>query len=136
MGLACSSLRCPCVREKKACTNTCICKKCTNTYGVRPPHSTTRRRQAYDNQRYPLRGTPSSEFIKEVGEQNNGHFTTLEVLLLKSIVIFCIVQGINVSPLNISSLYKQIYYIMIYLSIVMYLNSLSLTVTSTTLNIS
>ena len=50
-GAACSSLRCACTRAKQECSVFCTCKGCRNTYGVRPPPSSTRRRQSYDNQR-------------------------------------------------------------------------------------
>lgn len=92
------------------CTTLCTCKGCTNTYGVRPPPSTTRKRQSYDNQRQPLRGIPSHEFMLDKGELNtDGHLTTLEILLLKSIVIYFILHGFDVSVQNIFYVYKQIY---------------------------
>ena len=107
---ACSSWRCACLRDEKGCTTLCTCKGCTNTYGVRPPPSTTRKRQSYDNQRQPLRGIPSHEFMLDKGELNtDGHLTTLEILLLKSIVIYFILHGFDVSAQNIFYVYKQIY---------------------------
>ena len=50
VGLAFSTLRCACTRDKE-CTTLCTCKGCNNGYGVRPPPSSTRRRQSYDTQR-------------------------------------------------------------------------------------
>ena len=81
---ACSSLRCPCVRVKRECVSLCVCKKCSNTLSVRPSTSTTRHRQSYDNQRHhPLRGTPTAEFMKKVGESScDGHLTNFESLPL------------------------------------------------------
>ena len=92
---ACQSLRCASVRDKKECTTLCTCKGCSNTFGIRPPPSSTRRRSSYDNQRQPLRGKTSDEFMKETGEllTTDGHLTTLEVLLLKSIIIYFILHG-------------------------------------------
>ena len=102
--------RCACLRDEKGCTTLCTCKGCTNTYGVRPPPSITRKRQSYDNQRQPLRGIPSHEFMLDKGELNtDGHLTTLEILLLKSIVIYFILHGFDVSVQNIFYVYKQIY---------------------------
>lgn len=44
------------------------------------------------------------------GELNtDGHLTTLEILLLKSIVIYFILHGFDVSVQNIFYVYKQIY---------------------------
>ena len=55
-GKACSSLRCACVRGSKECTGCCVCKGCSNKYGVHPLPSTTTRRQSYDAQQHPLTG--------------------------------------------------------------------------------
>ena len=106
----CSSWRCPCIRDKKECAGHCRCKGCTNKYGTRPPPSTTRRRQAYDNQRQPLQGTPTSVFIERAGESSNdGQLTLLEVLLLKSIIVYFLIHGLDISPDNILHAYKKIY---------------------------
>ena len=105
---ACSGPRCPCFREKTGCSKTCTCKNCGNQCGKRPSASTTRRRQAYDEQRHPLRGKPGREVMSEIGEQSViGHLTLLEILLLKSIVIYCIIQGIESSPENVYHMYAR-----------------------------
>ena len=109
-GAACLSLRCPCARAKKSCAKLCTCKECHNTYGIRPPPSTTRRRQSYDNQRQPLQGKRGSEFMIQAGESSNdGHLTTLESLLLKSIIVYFILHGFEVSVTNTFYVYKLIY---------------------------
>ena len=77
--------RCPCIRDKTECSDRCRCKGCTNKYGTRPPPSTTRRRQTYDNQKQPLQGTPISVFEGE--PSNDGQLTLLEVLLFKKSII-------------------------------------------------
>ena len=57
-----------------------------------------------------MRGIPSHEFMLDKGELNtDGHLTTLEILLLKSIVIYFILHGFDVSVQNIFYVYKQIY---------------------------
>ena len=96
ISVPCSSLRCPCFRDTKACCKSCTCKNCGNTHGLRPPVSTTRQRDRYDEQLYPLRRKPGCDFMRDIGEQIiNGRFTTLEVLLLKDIVMYCIFHGIE-----------------------------------------
>ena len=48
--------------------------------------------------------------MKKVGESScDGHLTNFESLLLKAIIIHCIINGIQVSPLNIFSMYTQIF---------------------------
>ena len=96
ISVPCSSLRCPCFRDTKACCKSCTCKNCGNTHGLRPPVSTTRQRDRYDEQLYPLRRKPGCDFMRDIGEQIiNGRFTTLEVLLLKDIFMYCIFHGIE-----------------------------------------
>ena len=106
---ACQSLRCACVRDRKECTTLCTCKGCSNTFGIQPPPSSTRRRPSYDNQRQPLRGKTSDEFMKETGElTTDGHLTTLEILLLKSIIIYFILHDFEVSVPNVYHVYHQV----------------------------
>ena len=98
------------MREKRGCTRNCKCKGCSNKRGVRPPPSTTKRRILYDNQRQPLEGKPSNDVLKESGEPiTDGHLTKLEVLLLKTIVIYFIIHGLEISPSRVLLAYKNIY---------------------------
>ena len=109
-GKACSSLRCACVRGSKECTRSCVCKGCSNKYGVRPLPSTTRRRQSYDTQQHPLRGRPCDEFMADTGQTTtDGNLTSFEILLLKSIVIHFILHGLELSVENIFNVYKRIF---------------------------
>ncbi len=108
-GVACSSLRCACIRDKE-CTRLCVCKQCSIQYGTRPPPSSSRRRQSYDSQRQPLQGKSGNDFLLEVGEPStDGHLTTLEVVLLKTIIIYFILHGFQVSAKNVFSAYKQVF---------------------------
>lgn len=109
---ACSTMRCPCIRGKSECTNACICKQCTNQFGVRPLPSTTRRRQMYENQRYPLRGKSTTDFMQEKSEKLCvGSLTDFESLLLKEIIIHCIIYGIEISPNNVFTIYTNIFHL-------------------------
>ena len=109
LGTACSSLRCACVREKKECTILCVCKGCSNEHGIRPPPSTTRRRQSYDNQRQPLRGKPTNDFMVDTGEpSSDGCLTVLEILVLKCTLVYFIIHGFEVTTLNVMYVYRHI----------------------------
>ena len=109
LGTACSSLRCACVREKKECTILCVCKGCSNEHGIRPPPSTTRRRQSYDNQRQPLRGKPTTDFMVDTGEpSSDGCLTVLETLVLKCILVYFIIHGFEVTTSNVMYVYRHI----------------------------
>lgn len=111
-GIACSTLRCPCFGGKVDCSKTCTCKNCNNKYGKRPPPSTTRRRQFYEEQRHPLRGKPGRQLMEEIGEQSVlGRLSMLEILLLKCIVVYCIVHGIDCSPQNVHHIYCQSFHL-------------------------
>lgn len=100
--LICSTIRCPCYREKKTCSKLCTCKHCNNHFGKRPSASSTRRRQSYDEQRQKTSGKKSLDFMKEAGEINvDGYLTLLEVLLIKVIITSCIIKGIEASEDNV-----------------------------------
>ena len=74
---SCISMRCPCLRKKKECTQLCRCKSCNNEHGTRPPPSATRKRRPYTEQRQPLAGSRTDIFLKKKGEDiNKGHLKT------------------------------------------------------------
>ena len=111
-GMPCQSLRCNCYRSKTKCTMRCVCKMCANEFGVRPLPSTSRRRQTYDNQRQPLKGRSSVDFMAENREvQSEGHFTLLESLLFKMMIIHFILYGLDITPQNMLQAYKKIRYL-------------------------
>ena len=103
------NLRCNCYRSKVKCTSACICKACANGFGLRPLPSTNKRRQPYDNQRQPLKGRSTNNFLTEMKEtQNDGSFTLLESLLFKMIITHFILQGLDVSANNVFQAFKKI----------------------------
>ena len=109
VGHACTTVRCPCIRSKKHCSHSCICKTCANKYGCRSPPSTTRRRAHYFNQKQPLCGQPGHTFTREVGETDTaGSLTLLEVLVFKAILIYFILNSLEVSVHNISFIYHKV----------------------------
>ena len=97
----CSSIRCPCFREETTCSKACTCKHCNNQFGKRPSTTSTRRRQSYDEQKQQIRGKPSCEFMIEIGEAVVDGYLFLEVLLIKVIIIYSIIKGIEASPDNV-----------------------------------
>lgn len=101
-GEVCNVLRCCCYKSKRGCTSMCVCKACTNTFGCRPPPSSTRRRQIYDNQRQLLKGVTGIDFLAKINQaQNDGKFTLFESLLLKNIIIYFIIYGLEISSHSI-----------------------------------
>ena len=107
--LPCTNLRCNCYRSKVKCTSACICKACANEFGVRPLPCHKRRRQVYDNQRQPLKGRSTNDFLTEMDEtQTDGSFTLLESLILKMIITHFILQGFDVSANSVLQAFKKI----------------------------
>ena len=88
----CTTFRCPCFRESLECTQSCVCKNCMNfEFGQRPASSSTRRRGSYDEQKHLLKRKSTTQFMKDMGEQSRtGKLTALEISLIKTIVIYCI----------------------------------------------
>lgn len=107
-GKACSILRCVCLRSGQACSHMCTCKFCSNSYGTRPPPSSTRKRVPYAAQLQPLAGS-TSKFISVIDEDLQlGHLTIFEDILLKFLVCYLIMNGIEVSEGSLYDMYQQI----------------------------
>ena len=105
----CTTLKCKCYRSKVKCSSACVCKACANVFGVRPLPSTSRRRNLYDNQRQPLKGRSSNDFLTNINEaQNDGNFSLLEALVLKIIITFFILQGLEVSTDNVFQAFMMV----------------------------
>ena len=108
---SCISMRCPCLRKKKECTQLCRCKSCNNEHGTRPPPSATRKRRPYTEQRQPLEGSRTETFLKEKGEDiNKGHLTMFEDLLLKSIIVYFILHGLCITAGHVFNVYQGIFH--------------------------
>ena len=115
-GDACSSRRCKCFRTRNMCKNVCRCKSCNNKYGVRPPVAHTRKRKSYEEQdKQPLSGRLTVDFMSNKSEDiNKGHLTLLENLLLKGIVIYLIVHGLQVMSKTVLKIFQIIHDICIH----------------------
>lgn len=109
-GDSCFSIRCKCFLEKRECTYLCRCKACKNIYRARQPPSTTRRRMSYDEQRQPLKGKTTESFLNSKGEViDKGRLTLLEDILLKGIIIYFIIHGLQITAASVCKVYQDIY---------------------------
>ena len=114
MGTPCLSdfgghCRCPCARKSLPCKTACRCNHCSNINGVRPPPSTTRKRESYETQKQALSGRKGSDFLKSVNEQESvGHTTDIEKLIFTAIIIHFLHCGIDVSTEKVHSALSQI----------------------------
>ena len=81
--------RCPCHRDKRACTHQCKCKNCANEFGkTEAPDvpKAKRTRAHFSNQTFNLKGKRGEKFMKEAGENPKvGPWTDFEFLLAASI---------------------------------------------------
>ena len=108
-GMACSTNRCICVHSKRSCTSLCCCKHCANVHGVRPPPAVGRKRIAYDTQKQPLCGRTTDSFLAEKGERKmHGPLTLLEILTLKAIIIYLMLNGLDVTVDCVASMYEMV----------------------------
>ena len=112
-GQACSSKRCKCFRMNEKCQYSCRCKSCMNTYGIRPPPSASRKQRSYEEQeRQPLRGRITEDFMSSKSETiEKGSITLLENLLLKGIVMYLIAHGLAITSKTVLKMFKIIHYI-------------------------
>ena len=112
--------RCPCYNSKQPCTESCKCKGCTNTFGIKPAATTTktgqkRKRSAHESQCVPLQGKRSVKFMKAVGEPMSlGGVSRMEHLVICSIVQSLMAdewdweQARNVQVSDVSTMYNYI----------------------------
>ena len=84
------STRCPCFNSGAPCTDRCRCEHCQNPHGIRPkkvaPQVKRRRRETYENQKHPLKGRKSSDFVQMIDEPLKiGPCSDIEYLVMASI---------------------------------------------------
>ena len=108
-GSACTTGRCPCVRNKSPCKSICCCKKCSNHLGERPQPSSTRRRDSYETRKQPLYGRAVEEFMRTRQESVlQGSLTLMEVMVLKATIIHFILNGLSVTENNVFYAYNKV----------------------------
>ena len=110
-GKACSTPRCACVIASTGCTSLCTCKCCTNDNGKRPPPSSKRNRAMYaDSKSQPLAGSSVNSFLVSTGEElTQGYLTLLEDILLKCMLVYFIINDIELSPNKLQQYYSTVY---------------------------
>ena len=92
--------------QRLPCHETCRCESCSNTHGQKPKPS-TRRRKAYDNHRQQLRGISGVQFMVSMNEQvSAGSMSSLEVIVIQTIIIFTILNGVDITAEHIFSAYN------------------------------
>ena len=112
-GKVCLSKRCKCYRLQKKCNHACRCKSCSNEFGSRPLVSAKRKRKSYEEQdRQPLKGRLTEEFMCfKLEVVNKGKVTLLENLILKGIVIYLILHGLQITPQVVKKIYDIMHFL-------------------------